>query len=138
MSGTSADKLALEWIPGGFAVCRLSASDDVPSWAAGGRGDGGFLCITHTDRELSIVAPQEVVPDGVDAERGWVAMRVAGELDFSMVGVLSRLTGALADAGVSVFAVSTYDTDVMLVKSKDTARAVEALRGVADVSRLTG
>ena len=129
--------LCLEWIPGSFAVCRLDPCDEVPGWAAvAGDGDSALLCITRTDRELSIVAASAVVPDGVRAERGWVALRVAGTLDFGLVGVLSMLTGALATAGVPVFVVSTYETDVVLVKSVDAQRAVEALALVADVAKI--
>ncbi len=133
----SAAKLDLEWIPGSFAVCRLDPGDTVPGWAAGDGNDAfGLLCITRTDRELSIVAPSTLVPDGVRAERGWVALRVVGTLDFDLVGVLSVLTGALASAGIPVFVVSTYETDILLVKSVDAQRAVEALVSVADVAKI--
>jgi hypothetical protein len=129
-------KLALEWIPGAFAVCRLPAEAEVPSWASVG-GRQGLVMITRTDRELSIVSSQDMVPADIDAERGWVAMRVAGELDISSVGVLAKLTGALADASVPVFALSTYDTDILLVKSTQTGTAIAALGKVADVTALT-
>jgi hypothetical protein len=130
----STDKLALEWIPGAFAVCRLPATAEVPGWAWA--REGGLLSVTRTDRELSIVAPQDAVPEGVQAERGWVAARLCGTFEFTMVGVLSRLTGALADAEVPALAISTYDTDVLLLKSTHAGRAVEALGTVADVSQL--
>ncbi len=131
-------RLGLEWMPGTFAVCRLGADAAVPGWAVGGGSSGasGLVSITRTDRELSIVVGEDRVPTDVRAERGWVALRVSGTLDFGLVGVLSRLTSALADAGVSVFAMSTYDTDILLVKAKDAGRAVEALRAVADCSLL--
>ena len=77
--------------------------------------------------------PQQAVPADVRHEPGWVALRVVGRLDFAMVGVLSRLSGALADAGVSVFVISTYDTDVVLIREGDTARALAALKAVAHV-----
>ncbi len=131
----SAVTLGLEWIAGSFAVCRLDPGDPVPGWASGSC-DSALLSITRTDRELSIVAPDSVVPDGVRAERGWVALRVAGTLDFGLVGVLSGLTGALAAASVPVFVVSTYETDILLVKSSDAQRAVEALASVADVAKI--
>ncbi len=76
------------------------------------------------------------MPGEVTAQRGWRAMRVVGTLEFSMVGVLARLTGACADADVPVFVVSTYDTDIVMVKAEDAGRAVEALGAVADVARL--
>ncbi|MHC4219458.1 MAG: ACT domain-containing protein [Planctomycetota bacterium] len=132
----STDKLALEWIPGAFAICHLPVTADIPVWATTGRPDQMLVSATRTDRELSIIAPQEAVPEGVQAERGWVAMRVAGQLDMLSVGILARLSGALAGAEVPVFTISTYDTDVMLVKSPDVGRALEALAAVADVSRM--
>lgn len=126
-------QLALEWIPGRFAICRLDARDAIPAWA--GR-PSSLLSITRTDGELSIVAAEEAVPDSVKAERGWVAMRIAGTLDFSLVGILSMLTGALAEANVPVFVISTYDTDILLVRAGDAERAIDALSHVADTGRL--
>ncbi len=135
MSDQEPGLLSLEWIQGGFAVCRLGADEAVPDWAVAS-GSSGLLSVTRTDRELSIVADEDRVPASTRAERGWVALRVGGTLDFGLVGVLSRLTGALAAAGVSVFAVSTYDTDILLVKASDSRRAIEALGAVADCSSL--
>ncbi|MHC4589623.1 MAG: ACT domain-containing protein [Planctomycetota bacterium] len=131
----STGKLALEWIPGAFAICRLPATADIPDWAGAGSGQA-LVNITRTDRELSILVPQDAVPEGVQAERGWVAMCVASKLDMMLVGVLARLTSALADVEIPVFTISTYDTDVLLVKSPDVGRALEALGAVADCSRL--
>jgi hypothetical protein len=131
----STEKLALEWVPGAFAICRLPATADVPQWAAAGSGQT-LVNITRTDSELSIVVPQEAVPEGVQAQRGWVALRVAGKLDMMSIGVLARLTSALSDARIAVFTISTFDTDVLLVKSPDVGRALEALAAVADVSKL--
>ena len=129
----SAERLALEWLPGRYAVCRLAAGAEIPEWAL---RESGLASVTRTDKELSIIAPEEAVPGEVTAQRGWRAMRVVGTLDFSTVGVLARLTGACAGADVPVFVVSTYDTDIVMVKAEDAGRAVEALAGVADVSRL--
>ena len=126
-------QLALEWIHGRFAICRLDVRDAVPAWAG---PSSNLLSITRTDRELSIVAAEEAVPASVKAERGWVALRIAGTLDFSLIGILSRLTGALAEANVPIFVISPYDTDVLLVRAKDAGRAREALAPVADISRL--
>ena len=114
----------LEWLPGRFAVCRLDPSAPIPGWAMG-RSD--FLTITRSEAELSIVAAEALVPTEVTAERGWAAMRVVGKLDFAIVGVLSKLTGALAKAEISCFAISTYDTDYILVKETDAGRAADAL-----------
>jgi len=117
-------RLTVVPLEGAYAVCRLAADAPLPAWAAG----GPFLSITRTADELSVVCRQAVVPEGVRCERGWRCLRVAGTLDFSLVGVLASLLGPLADAGVSVFAVSTFDTDYLLVKEEYLAAAVEVLR----------
>src|SRR5437588_2385958 len=112
-----------------FSVCRLAADAPVPGWV----GAGPFVSITRTADELSVVCRQEAVPEGVRCERDWRCLRVAGILDFSLVGVLASLLGPLADAGTSIFVVSTFDTDYLLVKEQDLQRAVEVLRRVGHV-----
>lgn len=125
--------LGLHWLPGRLAVCRLDAAASLPSWIESAHG---LVSWTRTDAELSIVIDEDQVPADVRAERGWRGMRVDGPLDFALTGILARLTGALADAAVPVFALSTYDTDILLVRVDDAERAVEALGVVADVSAL--
>lgn len=126
MNGPS---LRLTVVDVALAVCRLDPTDPVPAWAT----EGPFVSVTRTPGELSVVCRDDAVPDGVRAERGWRALRVDGVLDFSLVGVLARLATPLANAGVSVFAVSTFDTDYLLVKEADLAAAVEALREAGHV-----
>jgi hypothetical protein len=113
----------LEALAGAYAVCRLPADAPCPAWAA-----GELVAVTRTGSELSVVCREEGVPAGVTAERGWRCLRVAGELDFALVGVLAALTAPLAEAGVSVFAVSTYQTDYLLVRAEQWERALAALR----------
>ncbi len=108
-------RLVLSRLPERLAVCRLSKDEKVPGWAL---GESRFVSITRTAEELSIVCDESVVPFGIMASTGWRAFKVEGPLDFSMVGVISTLTAPLAAAGISVFAVSTYDTDYLLVKSE--------------------
>src|SRR5262245_55974633 len=115
-----AHKLTVDPLDGTFAVCHLARDAPLPAWLA----DGPFVSLTRTADELSLVCRQEAVPEGVRCERGWRCLRVAGTLDFSFVGVLASLLGPLADAGVSVFVVSTFDTDYLLVKQADFQRAV--------------
>jgi hypothetical protein len=126
----------MELVPleGAYAVCRLDADGPLPAWAAG----GPFLSITRTADELSLVCREEVVPEGVRCERGWRCLRVAGTLDFSLVGVLASLLVPLAEAGVSVFAVSTFDTDHLLIRENHLARAVEALRAAGHAIQAGG
>ncbi len=92
------------------------------------------LCfVGRTDRELSLVCETEQVPERVHRrEDGWRAFRVAGQLEFSLVGILAELSGILAEAGVGIFAISTYDTDYILVKEQHLPAALSALeaRGI--------
>ena len=84
-----------------------------------------------TDEEVSLVCPTDAVPaKTLEREDGWRAFRIEGELDFSLVGILAQVSGALAEAGVPIFAVSTYNTDYVLVKADRLARALDALAGV--------
>ena len=128
MSAPSHDRpLQLEWLPGRYAVCQLEADAPVPEWAIRMNKSTPLSSITRTDRELSIVCDETLVPDGVQAERGFVASRVVGTLDFSLTGIIARLTVPLAEAGVPVFVVSTFETDYLLVRVSDVASATKAL-----------
>ena len=119
----------LTLMPDTFAVCRLNADASVPTWASAGK----FFSMTRTAEELSVVCPQSLVPDGVRCERDWRCIRVAGTMDFSMIGVVAALVTPLAEASVSVFVLSTFDTDYMLVKESDLERALAALRAAGHV-----
>jgi uncharacterized protein len=117
-------KEKLELLPGVYAVCRMDKDALIPGWATAGR-----LCsITRTAEELSVVCPDADVPGGVKQEGGWKALMVEGPLDFSTTGVLASLTFPLAREGVSVFAISTYNTDYLLVKQEQLHQALRALR----------
>ena len=113
-------------LPDALAVCRLPAGTDTPAWLDG----ESFASVTRTPEETSVVCRAEVVPQGVRAELGWRALRVAGPLDFALTGVLLSLLGPLAAAGVSVFALSTFDTDYVLVQEAVLDDAVVALGAV--------
>lgn len=104
-----------------FAVCRLAAEEPLPSWPA-----GAFVSITRTADELSVVCAEDAVPAGVQAERGWRGLVVDGPIPFETTGVAAALVGPLAEAKISVFLVSTYDTDYLLVKA-DAAEAAMAV-----------
>jgi len=111
-------------VPGALAVCRLAADAPLADWMDA----GAFSSVTRTPDELSVVCAEAAVPEGITAERGWRALHVDGPLDFAMTGVLARLAAPLAEAGVPIFVVSTFDTDWLLVKAEHLARAVGTLR----------
>ena len=116
-----APELTLEPLPGMFTVCKPKEA----VWR-----DRPFHFLARTDGELSLVCPTPDAPVPCEArEDGWRGLRVAGTLEFSLVGILSRLAGALAAADVSLFAVSTYDTDYLFVKDESYDKALHALRG---------
>src|SRR5215468_2715455 len=117
-------QLTLIVVDGNFAVCRLEPGAPIPPWATA----GDLFSITRTADELSVVCRQDAVPDGINCERGWRCLRVAGSIPFSVVGVLASLTALLAEAGISAFAISTFDTDYLLVKEKDLTMALAVLR----------
>lgn len=117
--------LGLDLADARLAICRLAPEAGVPEWV--GLDTPGPVSVTRTAGELSVVLPQDRVPDGVAAERGWRAMAVRGPLDFSLVGILAGLTAPLARAGLPVFALSTHDTDWLLVREPDLAAAIAAL-----------
>ena len=122
--------MRLQALAGRYAVARLPAEEPLPAWAALS-ATGELVSITRTDDELSIVCAEGAVPAEVRAERDFVGWRVAGVVDFAATGVLSSLTAPLAAAGVSVFALSTFDTDYLLVRARDRERAAAALASVA-------
>lgn len=117
-------KLKMSLLDINLGVCRLASNDAVPAWGTKSQ----FFSVTKTEEELSIVCEEQYIPEGVNCEGSWRALKVEGPLDFSLVGILSKISSALAAVKVSIFAISTYDTDYILVKSKDIDKAVEALR----------
>ncbi|MDP8899911.1 MAG: ACT domain-containing protein [Actinomycetota bacterium] len=120
-----------------MSVCRLDPTTKVPDWAI----SGGFFSVTRMDDELSVVCPQELVPEDVRSEGGWRALKLEGPFEFSEVGVLASVAAPLAEAEVGIFAVSTFDMDYVLVQEEQLRSAVAALRGrghevVLDVTSL--
>lgn len=115
--------LTLSVLPGTFMICRLDPKASLPDWAS----TGSFISITRTSDELSIVCPDMNVPESMKSDRGWRCLKVEGPLDLSLTGVLASLTGPLAEARINIFAISTYDTDFVLVKEEKFAQAEEVL-----------
>ena len=106
-----------------LAVCQLPKGNQLPDWAFG----PVFFCVTQTSEELSIVCDESRVPAGVHVEHDWVALKLEGPFPFAMTGVLSSFLQPLADAGIPIFAISTFDTDYVLMKSGKLDAALKAL-----------
>lgn len=114
--------MKLHVVDGRYAVARLDPDDALPAWPR-----GNFVAIVRTRDELSIVCDEDAVPHDVRAERGWRCLAVEGPIPFETVGIASSITSALAQAGISVFFVSTFDTDYVLLKEESFSRASEIL-----------
>jgi len=113
-------------LPQRLAVCRVLPGAEIPAWGLAGE----FFCVTRTQDELSIVCSENLVPqqdEGVVIERGWAALRLEGPFPFAMTGVLASFVQPLAEAEIPVFAISTFDTDYVLVKNESLKPALTAL-----------
>jgi hypothetical protein len=121
--------LTLTVLPERLAVCRLPAG----ATAARPPARTGFWSLTQTARETSLVVAEALVDPSWRAERGWRALEVDGPLDFALTGILAGIAAPLAAARVPIFAVSTFDTDYVLVRHDDLERAVSALEGAGHV-----
>ncbi|HEX4703775.1 MAG TPA: ACT domain-containing protein [Pseudonocardiaceae bacterium] len=119
-------KLTVQVRAGGYVVLRLPADAPAPPGLLD--ATSGLVSVTRTQDELSVVCPAELAVPADHAETGWRLLTVRGPFEFTLTGIMAALAGALAGAGVPLFAVSTYDTDHLLVKDDDLARAVKALR----------
>jgi uncharacterized protein len=106
-----------------LAVCRLASDAAFPAWAL----EGGLWGVVRTRDELSIVCSESRAPEGAIAERGWVALKLEGPFPFSMTGVLASFLQPLAEAEIPIFAISTFDTDYVLIKRQNLEQAVVAL-----------
>jgi len=110
-----------------FTILHLAPDAVVPEWAT----QGQFFSITRTSDELSVIAETALVPDRLRTEVSWRVLKVHGPFDLAEVGVLASLVMPLAAAGVSVFTISTFDTDYLLVQSGQLRDAVSGLRNAA-------
>lgn len=115
-------KLKLIVQKGGYAVCRLDKKEPVPSWVA-----GEFISVTRTKDELSIVCNELTVPKTINKNSGWKLFKIEGPLKFSLAGVISSLAVPLAEKGISIFVISTYETDYFLLKEDLASDAIKIL-----------
>ncbi len=118
-------RLELSLLPGRFAISKLAPDAPLPAWAV----RGSFSSVTRTCDELSIIVEEARVPAGTQSQSGWRVLKVHGPFVLSEVGVLASLATPLADARVSVFVVSTFDTDYLLVTEEQLTSAIVALGG---------
>jgi len=114
-------ELSLRVLPGNYSVAKLGQEAEIPLTS-------DIVFYARTEEEISLVCLEQAVPSQVIArEDSWRILKIMGILDFSLVGILASIAGILADQGISIFAVSTYNTDYVLVKSEHLDDAVRAL-----------
>lgn len=114
-------KMNLKVIDTEFSVCKVEDYSQVDLYEE-------FVFTGHTDEELSLVCPTTLVPDNTtERNDGWKAFRIEGVLDFSLIGILSRISGVLADNAIGIFAISTFNTDYILTKECDFSKAFKVL-----------
>ncbi|MBQ1298080.1 MAG: ACT domain-containing protein [Clostridiales bacterium] len=124
--------MELKTLPYRFTVCKLMSVGDLPS-------DVDFCFTAKTDEEISLVCKTEDVPEKtLVRDDGWKGFRIEGVLDFSLIGILSKISAILAENKVGIFAVSTYNTDYIFVKEENFGKAINALKDNGyDVAELT-
>jgi uncharacterized protein len=113
----------LHLLPGRMAICRLDPEEEWPPWA----GSTVLSSVTRTQAEMTVVCQEENVPAGITCNESWRCLQIGGVLDFCETGILSSLTAPLAAESIPVYALSTYSTDLILIKEEDLSRAVPAL-----------
>lgn len=114
----------LELLPGLYAVSQLASTEAIPSWADG----EGFVSIARTEEELSVVCLEARVPSDIKSDGGWCCFKFRGPFAFDQTGILSSVLNPLAEAKVGIFAVSTFNTDYLLVKKENLETTIQALK----------
>lgn len=117
-------KLNLKILDGSFSIHRLSPKHEIPIQIY----QDQFFSITKTDEEISVVCSSSVHLDSESTETDWSCIKVLGPLDFSLTGILANISAILAKAEISIFAISTFDTDYILIKSEKLQAAKKALQ----------
>lgn len=127
--------ISIERLEGDYAIAQLAADAAIPSW-----GDGdGFVSISRTDDELSIVCLQRRIPVDVKADRGWCCYKFVGPFAFDETGIALSVIKPLSENGIGIFLVSTFNTDFLLLKTRNAPEAERRLREVGhDVSSRSG
>ncbi|PIN79535.1 amino acid-binding protein [Candidatus Woesearchaeota archaeon CG10_big_fil_rev_8_21_14_0_10_34_8] len=125
------NKFTLSILPEKLGICHFAKNSPIPDWAR----DISFCSITKTLDELSIVCPQEKIPAGVLYESDWRAFKVQGPLGFTATGIVASLSKPLAEAGISIFYISTYETDYILVEEKNLEKAKEVLGKFCEIGK---
>jgi uncharacterized protein len=122
-------KLTLSILPEILAVCSLKNNEPIPAWGI----KSSFFSVSRTIDELSIVCPESNIPDNIKSEKNLRAIKIEGKLEFKQTGILASLATPLAEAGISIYVVSTFNTDYILIKDKSLRKAIDLLGKFCDI-----
>ena len=117
------EKLKVRLLDGIYAICQINDGEKVPSWVE----EKGFFSVTKTDDEISVVMLQDKISYDIKAEKDWRILKVEGTLDFSLIGILAKISSVLAKNQISIFVISTFNTDYILVKEENIEKAMAVL-----------
>lgn len=117
------EKLKIKLLDGTYAVCQMENTEKVPSWVE----EKGFFSVTKTEDEISVVMLQDKISTDIKAEKDWRILKVEGTLDFSLIGILAKISSILAENQISIFVISTFNTDYILVKEEKIEKAMAVL-----------
>lgn len=107
-----------------YAICKFKPDSNMPNPLI----NSDFFSVTKTQDELSVVCKQsQITANQIEINRDWRILKIIGPLDFSLVGIIAEISGLLSKSKISIFTISTYDTDYILVKNKNLEKAVEVL-----------
>ena len=126
-----AQKLMLSVLPEKFGICHFDEKSPVPDWAK----DASFYSVTKTKDELSVVCAQDKIPGGVLFEENWRAFKLESLVDMYSVGIIASLSKPLADNGISIFNISTYQTNYILVEEKNLEKAKKILGKFCEIKK---
>lgn len=127
--------VVLHSLPGDYIIARLAASSRVPADLLSPADTGGFVSVTRTPQELSIVCPAPLAPEGMEVDGPWKALYASGPMPFGLTGVVASLVAPLSAAGCPVFVTSTFDGDVLMVPSPQYGQACELLAAAGHTLR---
>jgi hypothetical protein len=117
------EKLKIKLLDGTYAVCQMENTEKVPSWVE----EKGFFSVTKTEDEISVVMLQDKISKEIKAEKDWRILKVEGTLEFSLIGILAKISSVLAENQISIFVISTFNTDYILVKEEKIEKAMAVL-----------
>ena len=125
-------KLTLSILPETLGICHFDKKSSIPDWAI---EENRFSAITRTRDELSIICPEDKIPGGVLVEKDWRAFKIEGPLGFVSTGIVSSLSGPLAEAEISILYISTFETDYILVKEENLNKAAKILGKFCNIKK---